>query len=214
MPKFSSICASLFVTLATTALASAPASKLDSFDYLRLGMPYQELVTLKALCDSPKESPNFRDGLAQGVSSTVCPTSETFAMATLLHDTVASVAVNWVSWDIAKVKAISPTLSPIPGRLRAQYGIPSATLPYESEFGNRQADELCSSPGFSCHMHIWKAKSPDRVASLVFAKNIQGEVPLLFHLTDLALESRIDEVKNRSLQAAINKVKNEIENSH
>ncbi len=214
MQKFSLSCAGLLAIMISGSLSAAPLAKLEAFDFFKLGMPYQDLVSMKASCDSLKDSPKFRDSLEQGVASTVCPTSETFAMATLVHNTVASVAVNWISWDLSKIKAVSPALSYIPGKIRSAYGIPSTTLPYESEFGNKEADELCASPDFTCQMHVWKAKSPDRVASLVYAKNSQGEVPLLFNLTDLSLEGKIEEIKNRGLQAAINKVKNEIKDAH
>lgn len=195
-------------------LQATALSKLESFDFLKLGMPYSSLIDQKAACDQPRDTPNFRESLNQGVSTTVCPTSETFAMATLLEDKVASVAVNWVSWDARALQSASPSLARVPSDLRRQYGIPVTTVPYESQYGNPEADAFCRAEGTTCQMHIWKDNSSERVANLIYAKNAKGEVPLLFNLTDLAAESRIEAIKNRGLQASIISAIKEAEPAH
>lgn len=200
----------------SASLVASPSAKLEGFDYLKIGMPYTQLVAMKASCDAPKDAPRFRDSSQKGVSSIVCPTSETFAMAILLEDRVASVVVNWVSWDKEKLtQANADTqLGKITSGLRKQYGIPTNTVPYESEFGNKEADALCASPDYSCQMHIWKTNQPDRVASLVFAKNANREIPLLLHLSDLTAEAEIDSIKNGALQASENSSKKEAPKAH
>lgn len=202
------------LSLLASPLKATPLSKLESFDFFKLGMPYSSLVDGKAACDKPRDTPDFRESLKQGVSSTVCPTSETFAMATLLEDKVASVAVNWVSWDLSKLQSASPSVARVPSELRRQYGIPLTTVPYESQYGNPEADAFCQAEGTTCQMHIWKDNSPQRVANLIYAKNAKGEVPLLFNLTDLEAESRIEAIKNRGLQASITPAIKESKPSH
>lgn len=197
-----------------TVLESKTQSKLEGFDFLKLGMPYSSLVEQKLACDRPRDTPDFRESVSQGVSSTICPTSETFAMATLLEDKIAAVAVNWISWDGKKLQAASPILAQVPSLLRKQYGIPSTTVPYESQFGNPEADAFCRVVGFTCQMHIWKDPSSDRVANLIYAKSVNGEVPLLFNLTDLAAERKIEAIKNRGLKAPANATAQETEQSH
>lgn len=199
---------------ASSSLFAASASKLNGFDKFNIDMPYSDLVASKAACDVPRDAPKFRDSVGQGVSSTVCPAAETFAMATLLHDKIAAVAVNWVSWDVKRLRESSQALSAITVELRRKYGIPTTTLPYESQFGNDEADILCRDVEYTCQMHIWKSQSPARVANLVFAKNSKGEIPLLFNISDLEAEAKIELIKNRGLQAAETAKKNASKPTH
>lgn len=205
---------SLFSAFISTQLFAAPHSKLQGFDFFELGMPYSALVDKKAACDAPKDIPSFRDSAKQGVTSTVCPTTETFAMATLLNDRVASIAVNWVSWDLKKLMDASPTVASVTAKLRKQYGIPASTVAYEAAFGNKEADALCKSGDFVCQMHIWKGRTPDRVATLIYAKGKKGELPLLFNLSDLTAESEIEKIKNGRLQADDNSPQKSTNVSH
>ncbi len=169
------------------SLPAAAAPKLDTFDFMRLGMTYPELKKASALCDTEKTS----SGSLSSVSNTVCPTHETFAMATLVDRRVALVNVNWVSWDAKKLTPDNEKLNTVPAQLRTAYGLPNATIPYETQFGNVDADKFCQREGRTCLMHVWKSANPERIASLVFAKEGQAELPLLFQLSDLDAEKKI-----------------------
>lgn len=170
--------------------------KLESFEKFSLGMSFAALSKSAKDCNAPSDSPGFRGSKDLGVSSVFCPAAETFAMATLVDEKLASLALNWVSWDGLKLDGSDQGLSHIPEELRKQYGIPNATVTYESQFGNPDSDRYCSEKA-KCQMHIWKSSNPSRVASLVYAKLPNGEVPLLFQLTDLEAEHKIDQLKNR-----------------
>jgi hypothetical protein len=191
----------IMLSALTTAFLSFAAAaqnvpKLESFEKFSLGMSFETLNKEAKDCNAPSDSPGFRGSKDHGVSSVFCPAAETYAMATLVDEKLASLSLNWVSWEGLKLDGSDLGLGQIPGEMRKNYGIPNATVTYESQFGNPDSDRYCSEKA-KCQIHIWKSSNPSRVASLVYAKLPKGEVPLLFQLTDLEAEQKIDQLKNR-----------------
>ncbi|RYZ49659.1 MAG: hypothetical protein EOP07_24110 [Proteobacteria bacterium] len=189
------LCSALTASFSFAGFAQS-GPKLEKFESFSLGMTFDALSKTAKDCNAPSDSPGFHGSRDLGVSSIFCAAAETFAMATLVDQKLASLALNWVSWEGLKLDGSDQTLGRIPEELRKEYGIPNATVTYESQFGNSDSDRYCSEKA-KCQMHIWKSSNPSRVASLVYAKLPGGEVPLLFQLTDLEAEQKIDLLKNR-----------------
>ncbi|MBC7530378.1 MAG: hypothetical protein H7318_02305 [Oligoflexus sp.] len=172
--------------------------KVDSFEYLALGMGYETLAAQSpaAPCDAPADVPGLKDSSSVGLTATICPVANTFAMATFLNKKVASLVMDWVSWDASQLDGSNKELSKMPANLRKQYGIPAATVAYERQFGNPDADRFCQEKG-KCLVHIWRSAEANRVASLVYAKINDAEVPLILHLSDVAAEHDIDRLRKK-----------------
>jgi len=193
--KTVSITASAFFAFFTSQSLQAQAgNKLNSFDFLSLGMNYETLRQQGRKCDALADSPGFEGSSKVGVTATVCPAAETFALATLFHKKLATVSVNWVSWNVKDGSGPSDRVMQIASELRKTYGTPVATIAYESKFGNADADRYCHEKG-DCRIHFWESDQPTRVASLVYAVVPNGEIPLIFHLADLEAERQIQKLK-------------------
>ncbi|MBC7659944.1 MAG: hypothetical protein H7249_09575 [Chitinophagaceae bacterium] len=173
------------LAFSSNALAVA-ASPLGGYNRLTLGTAYEQLKTASA-CGDASEAPGIPGSETIGLSSTICPAGETFALATLLDKKVIALAINWVSWQDGKLLD-DDRVKKIPAQMRENYGIPEATIAYESGLGNRDADAVCRDAARQCRIHIWKTNKPERVASLVYASIGESEVPLLFNLNDLCAQ--------------------------
>ncbi len=204
----------IFTSLSHSALAATGLSKLYKFDFLTLGAQYQSLLQAKAECDRPRDLPNFANSMKLGLSSIVCPTNETFALATLLEDKITSISVNWVSWDKRRLEASENKIQKIPEELRSTFGIPTTTIAYEGRFGNPDADEFCKRGNYSCQIHVWKTENPSRLATLVFARDSAKEIPLLLHISDLEAEQKIEELKSTQIGTLVKSMIQEQANSH